>query len=83
MAVYVDNARRKYRGMRMSHIIADSTDELLEMVDAIQVDRKHIQFRGLAKEHFDICAERRERAIAAGAIPVSSREIVRRMRDRG
>ena len=82
MTVYVDNARRRYRGMRMSHMIADTTAELLEMADRIDVDRKHIQFRGLAKEHFDICAERRERALAAGAVAVSSREIVTMMQRR-
>jgi len=57
MTVYVDNARKPFRRMLMCHMIADTTEELLEMVDRIGVDQKHIQFAGLAKEHFDICAE--------------------------
>ncbi len=82
MTVYIDNARRHYRGMRMCHMVADSTEELFAMVDLIGVDRKHIQFRGLAKEHFDVCAAMRDKAIDAGAVPVSSRDIVRIMAGR-
>ena len=58
-------------------MVADSTEELFAMVDLIGVSRKHIQFRGLAKEHFDVCAEMRAAAIRAGAVAVSSRVIVR------
>lgn len=82
MTVYIDNARRHYRGMRMCHMVADSTEELFAMVDLIGVDRKHIQFRGLAKEHFDVCAAMRDKALAAGAMPVSTRAIVLIMRSR-
>lgn len=42
--VYVDDMYKypigRFGRMKMSHLIADTTDELLEMVDKIGVDRK-------------------------------------------
>lgn len=46
MAVYVDNFNAPYGRMTMCHMIADTTDELLEMVDSIGVNRKWIQYEG-------------------------------------
>jgi len=55
MAVYVDNFYQTGAGnfgrMKMSHMIADSTDELLQMVDNIGVNRKWIQKAGTTHEH--------------------------------
>lgn len=82
MAVLVDNARAPYGRMLMSHMIADTPAELLDMAALIGVEARHVQFPGTPKEHLDVCASRRELAIAAGAVPVSSREIVRRVRAR-
>ena len=78
MAVYVDHARIPYRRMRMSHMIADTLDELLAMADAIGLDRRHLQSR--KHPHFDVCESYRSRAIALGAKPVDRRELVRVMR---
>lgn len=56
MSVYVDNARIRYRSnWCMSHIIADSLEELLEMVDAIGVSRSYLQAGGTRREHL-MCA---------------------------
>lgn len=55
----------------MSHLIADTTEELLEMVDKIGVERKWIQYKGTYHEHFDIAMWKRELAIKHGAIPIS------------
>lgn len=82
MPVYVDDAMIPYRGMLMSHLIADTREELLSMTTRIGVAHRWIQFPGTPKEHFDICASKRALALAAGAIPVSSREIVRKLRTR-
>ena len=80
MTCYVDDAHIPYGRMKMSHLIADSTMELLEMVDQIGVQRKWIQKAGTRWEHFDICAAKRELAIKAGVIPMSRKELVRILR---
>ena len=73
--VYVDHARIRYRRMLMSHMLADTTDELLEMADAIGVARRWIQKPGTHREHFDICDSKRALAIKKGAVPVTVREL--------
>jgi hypothetical protein len=75
MAVYIDDMYKTpigtFRGMKMSHMIADSTEELLEMADAINVNRKWIQNPGTCNEHFDVCKSYREKAIKYGAIEIT------------
>lgn len=75
MSVYVDDGKYPYRGMIMCHMVADSRSELLEMADDIGVARRHIQASGTYREHFDICHTKRTRAVAAGAIPVTQRQL--------
>ncbi len=82
MTVYVDDARIPYRGMLMSHMIADTPEELRAMAAKIGVQARWIQFPGTAKEHFDICATKRAAAIKAGARLVTTQEIVRKIRER-
>jgi hypothetical protein len=76
MAVYVDDMSADYRGMKMCHMSADSTEELLAMVDRIGVQRKWLQSAGTWKEHFDICLSKRAKAVKAGAIEVTMRQLV-------
>lgn len=78
MAVYVDDGKAPYRGMLMSHLCADTTEELLEMADRIKVARKWIQNPGTHREHFDICQSKRALAVGFGAEEVSARELARR-----
>jgi Protein of unknown function (DUF4031) len=73
MTVYVDNMRRRYRAMIMCHMVADTLPELLAMVDAIGVARKHLQ-QLRSRPHFDICLERRAAAIRLGAAEIVMRE---------
>lgn len=79
MPVYIDNfyitGGGDFGRMKMSHMIADTTEELLEMVDTIGMDRKWIQKAGTTHEHFDVCMSKRTKAIKAGAIPVGFREL--------
>lgn len=82
MSVYVDNARLPFGRMLMCHMIADSTEELLEMADEIGVRRKWIQKAGTGGEHFDISLGKRAAAIAVGAVEISERELGRMVRDR-
>lgn len=74
MTVYVDDMHKysfgRYRGMRMSHMIADTDDELFAMVDKIGVNRKWYQ-----GDHFDICLSKRALAVKHGAIEVTTREL--------
>jgi hypothetical protein len=80
--VDVDNMRARYGRMRMSHMLADSTDELLEMADRIGVARRWLQHAGTHREHFDVCDAKRRLAIAAGAKEITARELGRLLRAR-
>ena len=79
MPVYVDNygelTGRNFGRMKMSHMMADSMQELLEMCDKIGVNRKWIQYAGTEKEHFDICLSKRKKAIQFGAVELTIREM--------
>lgn len=78
MSTYVDNLYESklgsYRRMRMSHLIADTRDELIAMVKAIDVQTRWIQHPGQCDEHFDIAMSKRTTAIARGAIAIDMRE---------
>lgn len=75
MAVYVDNFAAQFGRMKMCHMLADTTEELLAMADCIGVDRKWIQNAGTHREHFDICKAKRALAVAAGAKEVRIVEV--------
>lgn len=72
--VYVDDMAAPFGRYVMCHMIADSTDELLAMADAIGVARKWIQKPGTAQEHFDIAKVKRDRATLLGAIQITWRQ---------
>lgn len=76
MSVYVDPARYPFSRMTMCHMIADSSEELLAMADAIGVARKWLQKAGQPDEHFDVCKSKRAEAVRLGAVEVSSRDLV-------
>lgn len=76
MAVYIDDMRAPFGRMKMCHMMADSTEELLAMADLIGVDRRWIQHPGTNHEHFDIAMSKRRLALEAGAVEVTQRELV-------
>jgi hypothetical protein len=82
MSVYVDPATYPFGRMVMCHMIADSTDELLAMAKVIGVARKWLQHAGSDREHFDVCKSKRAAAVEAGAIEVTGRELVLKIRAR-
>lgn len=86
MAVYVDDMYKheigEFRKMKMSHMVADSTEDLLAMADTIGVARRWIQYPGTDREHFDICMSKRAKAVAAGAIEVTMRDLATRRASR-
>jgi hypothetical protein len=71
MTVYVDNARLPFRGMLMSHMLADTDEELRAMADAIGLQQRWHQ-----GDHFDINEDMRQSALANGARPITPREAV-------
>lgn len=74
MPVYVDNARLPYRNMAMSHLVADSVDELHGMADAIGLERGWFQPKSYP--HYDVSESKRALAIRSGALPITSRRAV-------
>jgi len=79
MTVYVDNALIPYRGMKMSHMIADTLDELHAMADQLGLRRAWFQPKSFP--HYDICKAKREEAIGFGVKPVGRHELVKVMRE--
>lgn len=63
-------------------MIADTTDELLQMVDKIGVQRKWIQDAGTYSEHFDISLAKKKLAITNGAKEITMMELGRMLRKR-
>jgi hypothetical protein len=82
VSVYVDGGGYVYGRMKMCHMLADNTAELLAMADAIGVARKWLQKPGQPDEHFDVCKAKRALAVKAGAKEVDGRELVRLIRAR-
>lgn len=70
MSVYVDDMNAPFGRMLMCHMIADTTEELLAMVDKIGVQRKWIQDKGTYREHFDIALSKKKLALSHGAIEI-------------
>ncbi len=80
MACYVDDMSAPFGRMKMCHLVADTTAELLEMADLIGVNRKWLQQRGVPqKEHFDISLGKRALAVKAGAIEITQRELAMKL----
>ena len=72
--VYIDNFNAPFGRMKMCHMIADTSEELISMADKIGVARKWIQYAGTANEHFDICLSKKAKAIELGAKEINFRE---------
>jgi Protein of unknown function (DUF4031) len=72
LTVYIDPPSWPGHGRLWSHLISDQSYEELHGFAA----RIGIPRRGFERDHYDVIAERYTAALAAGAQPVSSREIV-------
>lgn len=82
MAVYIDDFNAKYRRMIMCHMIADTTQELLDMCTKIGVQHRWIQYPGTANEHFDICLTKKALAVKYGAKEIGMRDYARMVNER-
>lgn len=77
--LYVDRPAWPARGRLWSHLISDaSLAELHVFAEMLGVPR-----RAFDRDHYDIPAERYDAVVAAGASPVTSRELIARLKAAG
>ncbi|HWL96821.1 MAG TPA: DUF4031 domain-containing protein [Nocardioidaceae bacterium] len=67
------------RGRYWSHVASDTSYDELHVF----ARRVGIPARGFDRDHYDVPEELYDAIVAAGATPVSSRELVSRLRRRG
>lgn len=73
MAIFIDPPAWPAHGRLWSHLVSDSSlDELHEFAAAGAIPR-----RGFERDHYDVPAEAYDDLVAAGATPVSAREVIR------
>ena len=77
--ILVDRPTWPGHGRLWSHLVSDtSIEELQGFADAIGISR-----RAFERDHYDVISDRFDAVVAAGAVVVSSREIVRRLHAAG
>ena len=73
--MYIDAPTWPGHGRLWSHLVSDvSYAELHDFAAGLGLPP-----RAFDRDHYDVIAERYDSAVAAGAVPVSSREIVARL----
>lgn len=72
MAVYIDRPEWPGHGRLWSHMISDTSYEELHAF----ATRLGIGERAFERDHYDVVAEHYPSALAAGACPATSREII-------
>lgn len=78
MTVYVDAPRAfAHKRKKYSHLMADTTDELHKFASVLGVKQHWFD-----RDHYDLSPEQFHDAVLAGAIVVTSRELVRIRQDR-
>lgn len=79
VTILVDPPLVPHRGRLWSHVASDSShDELHAFARTLGLPE-----RGFDRDHYDIPEELYDRVVDAGAEPVSSRELVHRLRAAG
>ena len=79
MSIWIDPPRWPAHGRLWSHLISDvSADELHAFAGAVGVPAR--AFEG---DHYDVPQERYDALVAAGALPVEGKELVRILRASG
>jgi hypothetical protein len=77
--ILVDPAVWPWRGRLWAHLVSDmSYDELHAFAEQLGIPRR--AFQG---DHYDVPEAVREEALALGAVPVTSREVVQALRSAG
>jgi len=77
--IYIDPPNAAGHGRLWSHLASDeSYDELHAFAASLGIPA-----RGFDRDHYDVPAERYDSVVAAGATPVTSRELVRLLIESG
>ena len=79
MTVYIDPPTWPGHGRLWSHLISDASYAELHEFAA----KLGIPLRAFERDHYDVIADRYAQAVAEGAQPVSTREIVARLHASG
>ena len=75
MTIYIDPPTWPGHGRLWSHLVSDTSyAELHDFAAGLGIPE-----RAFERDHYDVIAERYASALAAGAVPVSSREIVAKL----
>ncbi|MFC4787085.1 DUF4031 domain-containing protein [Nocardioides sp. MAHUQ-72] len=79
MAILIDPPNAAGHGRLWSHLASDSDyEELHVFARAVGIPE-----RGFDRDHYDVPAEWYDQVVAAGAVPVTSRELVARLHAAG
>lgn len=75
--VYIGKNKYKYGRMIMSHMGADTLDQLHGMAFILGIDEKHFQDKK-GKPHYDICQSKKSEALKyANVKEVSDKELIK------
>jgi hypothetical protein len=75
VAVWIDEPRWQHRERRWAHLVSDSSlEELHEFAEAAGIPR-----RGFHGDHYDIPEEYVDELVMRGALPTTSRQVVRHL----
>ena len=73
--LYVDSMRMPFGRMLMSHMIADTPQELAEAEKTLGLPKGSIQYPSTWKEHLDVSQSKRAEAIKMGAKVTPTKEL--------
>jgi hypothetical protein len=77
--ILIDPPNAAGHGRLWSHVASDTSyDELHVFARGLGIPE-----RGFDRDHYDVPSERYDDVVAAGAVPVSSRELITRLRSAG
>ena len=80
--LYVDSLKLPFGRMLMSHLIADTPEELQAAETALGLPKGSIQYPGTWKEHLDVSQSKRAQAISSGATVIPATQLTRMLTKR-